>query len=89
MKTVILFIDQQSQQVDKRLLWMVDGVLVFITFLEGLGFWVQLFAGIAAAFLSICGGLSYLSKRKVNKLDAEIKQQQLYDIIETNKKKHG
>jgi hypothetical protein len=85
MKTLFIFIDQN---VSKKVLWAADSIFLFLTFYEGLEFWTRIVAAAATLFLSVAGGINYLSKRRVNKIEEQIKQQQLYDIIESNKKKY-
>lgn len=72
-----------------RLMVLVDIILAAVSFVDVVDFSVRIISALAAIGLAIYGMIHYHSKIKNNRLDRQIKEQELYDAIESNKKKYG
>lgn len=59
-----------------------------VTFIEVIDVAIRITTGLIGIVLGVFGILHYFRKKKIHDLDEKIKQQQLYDIIESNKKKY-
>lgn len=69
---------------------LVVGAVVSATItLESVDVTVKIGVGVVGIVYGIFRVLKMRTDIRNNKLDEEIKQQQLYDIIQSNKKKHG
>lgn len=71
-----------------RVMVIVDIVLAGISFVDAFDVTVRIVSALSALGLAIYGMIHYHSKIKLNRLESQIKEQELYDIIESNKKKH-
>jgi hypothetical protein len=72
-----------------RLMVVCDVLLAALSFIESVDISIRILSGVAAVVLAVFGAIHYHGKIMLNRLDRQIKEQELYDIIETNKKKHG
>lgn len=66
---------------------LLDALLAGVSFIEAVDVTTRIISGLAAVILAVYGVRHYRSKIKVNNLDAQIKEQQLFEIIQSNRKR--